>query len=112
MALPEVEEISHFRFRVPQFKVRGKTFAGLGRDATTAVLCVSEHEAENAVEADPTTCQAVRRMDARRSYLGLEVQLRDISKARVRRLVEDAWRHQAPNRLVAEYNKGPGPSRQ
>jgi hypothetical protein len=106
IALPEVEETSHFRFRVPQFKVRGRTFAGLGKDATTAVFCVSEQEAESATADDPATCQAVRRRDARRSFLGLQVQLRSVSRARVRGLVEDAWRHQAPKRLVAEYKEG------
>lgn len=32
MALPEVEETSHFRFHVPVFKIRGRTFLGLGKD--------------------------------------------------------------------------------
>ena len=70
IALPEVEETSHFRFRVPQFKVRGRTFAGLGKDATTAVFCVSEQEAVSATADDPATCQAVRRRDARRRAFG------------------------------------------
>jgi hypothetical protein len=105
-SLPEVEETRHFRFGVPQFKIRGTTFAGLGKDATTAVFCVSEKEADSATAAEPATCQTVRRMDARRSFL----QLRDVSEARVRALVEDAWRRQAPKRLVAEYNGGTGPA--
>jgi hypothetical protein len=29
IALPEVEETSHFRFHVPAFKVRGRTFLGM-----------------------------------------------------------------------------------
>jgi hypothetical protein len=105
-ALPEVEETSHFRFCVPQFKVRGKTFAGMGKDATTAVFCVSKEEAGSAIAADPATCEAVRRMDTRRSSLGLQVQLSNVTEARVRGLVEDAWCHQAPRRLVTEYEKG------
>jgi hypothetical protein len=28
MALPDVEETTHFRFHVPIWKVRGKTFVG------------------------------------------------------------------------------------
>jgi hypothetical protein len=83
-ALPEVEETTHFRFHVPQFKVRGSTFAGLGADATTAVFCVSEQDAARASAADPATCKAVRRMDARRSFLGLEVQLRTVSRVQAR----------------------------
>jgi hypothetical protein len=109
MALPEVEETSHFRFHVPVFKVRGRTFCGLGRDETTAVFCVDEGRADAAAEADPATCEALRRPDARRSFLGLQVRLGDVSAERVARLVEEAWRHQAPKRLVAEYDRG-GPA--
>ena len=32
MALPEGEETSHFHFHVPVFKIRGRTFLGLGKD--------------------------------------------------------------------------------
>ena len=108
-ALPEVEETSHFRFHVPQFKVRGRTFAGLGADATTAVFCVSEQDAGRASAADPATCQVVPRMDARRSFLGLQVQLRTVSRVQARSLLEDAWRIQAPRRLVAGYERDARP---
>lgn len=74
-ALPEVEETSHFRFHVPLFKVRRKTFAGMGKDERSAVFCVSEQEAGLATAADPATFEAVQRMDARRSFLGLQVEL-------------------------------------
>ena len=69
-ALPEVEETSHFRFHVPVFKVRGRTFLGMGKDETTAVFCVSARAADEAAAADPATCEAVRRRDARRSFFG------------------------------------------
>jgi hypothetical protein len=105
-ALPEVEETSHFRFHVPVFKVRGRTFLGMGKDETTAVFCVSEQEADNAAAADPATCEAVRRLDARRSFLGLQVDLGDVSEERIRCLVENAWRQQAPKRLVAAHGRG------
>lgn len=65
MALPEVEELSHFRFHVPVFKVRGRTFLGMGADEQTAVFCIDEQDADRAAAADPTTCEAVRRRDAR-----------------------------------------------
>ncbi|HVA20990.1 MAG TPA: MmcQ/YjbR family DNA-binding protein [Candidatus Micrarchaeia archaeon] len=105
-ALPEVEETSHFRFRGPLFKVRGTVFAGMGKDETAAVFCLSEQAARSAAAADPATCEALRRMDARWTFLGLEVQVSDVSEARIRGLVEGAWRHQAPKRLVAEYDQG------
>lgn len=104
-ALPEVEETSHFRFRVPVFKVRGRTFVGMGKDETTAVFCISEHAADDAADADPASCKAVRRRDARRTFLGLEVHLRHLDRDRVQGLVEEAWRQQAPKRLIADRDR-------
>ncbi len=106
MALPEVEETSHFLFHVPVWKVRGKTFLGMGKGETTAVFCISEQEANEAAAANPANYEAVRRQDARRSFLGLQTELGGISQERVRDLAERAWRHQAPKRLVAEHDRG------
>ncbi len=106
MALPEVGETSHHLFHVPVFKVRGRTFLGMGQDETTAVFCISEQEADSAAAADPAACAAVRRRDARRSFLGLQVELGSVSGDRVRCLVEEAWRQQAPKRLAAERDLG------
>ena len=110
MALPEVEETSHFLFHVPVFKVRGRTFVGMGKGETTVVFCISEQEANAAAAADPATCAAVRRQDARRSFLGLQAELSGISPGRAKDLVEMAWRHQAPQRLAADYDRGISPS--
>jgi hypothetical protein len=103
MALPEVSEKQHFRFKVPLWQVRGKTFLGMGRDETTAVFCISEEAAAAAVTADPELGAPVRRSDARRSFLGLEVQLRGVASGRAEALVIEAWRERAPKRLVSEY---------
>lgn len=110
MALPEVEETSHFRFHVPVWKVRGKTFLGVGKDETTAVFCISEQEADEVAAANPASYEAVRRQDARRSFLGLQAGLSGISPGRAKDLVEMAWRHQAPQRLAADYDRGISPS--
>jgi hypothetical protein len=106
MALPEVEETSHFLFHVPVFKVRGRTFVGMGKGETAVVFCISEPDANAAAAADPATCEAVRRKDARRSFLGLQVELSSLSNDRLRSLVEQAWRQQAPKRLAAEHGRG------
>lgn len=103
MALPEVSEKQHFRFKVPLWQVRGKTFLGMGRDETTAVFCISEESAEGALAAHPQLGAAVRRSDARRSFLGLEVQLRGVASERAEALVKEAWATQAPKRLISEY---------
>lgn len=105
MALPEIDETSHFRFRAPVWKVRGTTFPGMGKDETTAMFCVSEQEADEAAASDPGTYACIRRQDARRSFLGLQVELASISRERIRELAENAWRHQAPGRLAAEHDQ-------
>jgi hypothetical protein len=103
MAFPEVTEKQHFRFKVPLWQVRGTTFLGMGRDETTAVFCISEAAADEAAAADPEHAAAVRRTDARRSFLGLEVQLAGVAGDRLEALVREAWATQAPKRLVAEH---------
>ena len=103
-ALPEVEEFTHFRFGVPLWKVRGKTFAGLENGEMGAVFCVSPDEAAAAVADDPAVYAVVHRSDARRSFLGLSVQLAAVSEDRVRELIEHAWRHNAPRRLVLAHD--------
>jgi hypothetical protein len=111
MALPEVEELSHFRFHVPVFKVRGRTFLGMGADEQKVVFCISEQDADRAAAADPDACEAVRRADARKSFLGLQVQFGSVVDERLKCLVEDAWRQQAPKRLVTERDQGTATSR-
>jgi hypothetical protein len=48
----------------------------------------------------------IHRSDARRSFLGLSVRLTAVSEDRVRDLFEQAWRHQAPRRLVLAHDGG------
>lgn len=106
MSLPEVEETSHFRFRVPIWKVRGKTFLGMAKDETAAVFCVSEQEADEAASQDPATYAAIRRQDTRRSFLGLQAELSRVSPERIRDLAEKAWHCQAPKALAAGPERG------
>ncbi|MGH3168527.1 MAG: hypothetical protein ACRDN0_21930 [Trebonia sp.] len=107
-ALPEVTEKQHFRFRVPLWQVRGRTFLGMGRDETTAVFCITEESAATAAAADPGHAAAVRRMDARRSFLGLELRLAGAEAERVEALVREAWTAQAPKTLARRHSSGPG----
>ncbi|MFL6096511.1 MAG: MmcQ/YjbR family DNA-binding protein [Blastococcus sp.] len=107
MALPEVTEKQHFRFKVPLWQVRGKTFLGMGRDEETAVFCITEAAAESHAGADPANATAVRRMDARSSFLGLEVRLADIRPELLQELVREAWTAQAPSTLVKSREGDP-----
>lgn len=108
-ALPEVEEFTHFRIGLPGFKVRGKPFAGMDKGETTAVFCVGREEAAAAVAAAPSVYAEAWRPN--RTFLGLRVELAEISCERVAELVEHAWRNKAPKRLVAAYDAGEPPAR-
>jgi hypothetical protein len=103
LALPEVTEEQHARFRVPLWKVRGKTFLGMGRDERTAVFRIPEAAAAGHTAADPAAATPVRRTDARRSFLGLEVRLDGVAPELVRQLVREAWAAQAPRALVERH---------
>jgi hypothetical protein len=103
-ALPDVEEFTHFRFRVPGFKVAGKAFAGLEKGHRTAVFSISQEEAAKAVAEDPGTYEEVWRTAAARSFVGVRVDLAKASNKRVQELVEHAWRNKAPRRMVAAYD--------
>lgn len=103
MALPEVSEKQHFRFKVPLWQVRDKTFVGMGRDETTAVFCITEESAAARAATDPENAAVVHRMDARRSFLGLEVRLVGTSSEVLQELVQEAWVAQAPKTLAKQY---------
>ena len=107
MALPEVTEKQHFLFKVPQWQVRGKAFLGMGRDETTAVFRVSKDFADAVAAADPEHGASVRRTDARRSFLGLELRLAGVPPERIQQLVREAWATQAPKRLVRQHSDNP-----
>jgi hypothetical protein len=102
-ALPAVEETVHFRFKQPVFKVVGTTFAGGGgsKGEGTAVFCIPHAEAAAAVAADPDVYEEVWRPGARRSFIGVRVDLAKVSHARLEQLVYSVWRHKAPKRLAA-----------
>lgn len=105
-AFPEVEESTHFRFGQPVFRVAGKPFAGGGgsKGETSAVFSVNQQEAATAVADDPAIYEEIWRPGARKSLVGLRVDLGKVSKERVKELVEHAWRNTAPKRVVAAYD--------
>ncbi len=53
---------------------------------------------------DPATYEEVWRPGARKSLVGLRVDLAKVSEERVQELVEHAWRNKAPKRVVSAYD--------
>ena len=103
LALPEVEEATHFR--LPSFKVRGKGFITVQRGNTHALLSVDQAEATALAAADPDVYEAVWRNGNGRIFVGVRIDLAKVSSERIRELVEHAWRNRAPKRLAASYDE-------
>jgi hypothetical protein len=88
---------------------RNKSFASYAagdqphRGTITVVFCIPEESANAAAGADPEHAAAVRRKDARRSFLGLEVRLSGLPEERAEALVRETWATQAPKRLVNQH---------
>jgi hypothetical protein len=96
LAFPEAAEGTHFR--LVDFKVRGKGFAGLLPNGNAGVS-IDPAEVPALVAGDPALTE-LRRFD---KVIGVEVDLAKVSGDRLARLVELAWRHRAPKRLVAAW---------
>ena len=103
MSLPDVTEKEHHLFHVPIWQVHGRTFLGMGRDQTTVVCCITEDAANAAVAADTDHVAAVRRLNAQRSFLGLEVQLAAVPAQRVEAWIREAWTAHAPRALLTQH---------
>jgi hypothetical protein len=105
MALPEVEESPHFGR--PGFRVRDQLFTSvhLEGDNPFAIMNVGQTDAAAAVSDDPDLLKEVwRKHGQRRIFVGVKVDLGEVSRERCRELIENAWRSKAPKRLVAAYD--------
>ena len=103
MALPDVVEKPHFR--LPGFRVADKLLAHLEKGDTHAIVCVGQKEAKTAAVQEPEIYEEVWRNG--RIFVGLRVDLAKVTEKRMRELIEHAWRHRAPKRLIAEYDSRP-----
>jgi hypothetical protein len=101
MALPEVEEKTHFR--LPGFRVADRLLAHLEKGDAHAILCVGPEEAAAAAADRPDAFEEVWRNG--RIFVGLRVDLAQVGSERMQELIEHAWRHRAPRRLVAAYDR-------
>ena len=100
MALPEVEEKSHFR--LPGFRVADKLLAHLEKGDEHAIVCVPQAEAKSAAADQPDIYEEVWRNG--RIFVGLRVDLAKVTSERMRELIDHAWRNRAPKRLIKEYD--------
>jgi hypothetical protein len=105
MALPEVQEgppVPAAR-RIAAFKVAGKSFLGLENGGMTMTVSLPEKEAKLAAAGEPDAYKEIWRSGTK--FMGLRVDLAKLPSRRLRELVEMSWRHSAPKRIVAAYDK-------
>lgn len=100
LAFPGVEE--GFSYGTPGFRVRGKFLARLWEDGETLVVKCGDDERDFRMQADPETFFIT---DHYRGYPTVLVRLGRVTKEDLRDVLEEAWRRQAPRRLVMEYDR-------
>lgn len=102
LAMPEVEERSHFE--QPDFRVAGKIFAGLSRDAKQGTLKLTPEIQASVVGArsGATAFEPAAGAWGRSGWT--KVDLARVDRSTLAELVVEAWRIVAPKALVAAYD--------
>lgn len=85
----------------PTFRVRGKMFAAMAADGTTASIKATKEEQEALTQSAPATFFVPK-------YVGVHgwvgVTLADVDGEELRELLVEAWRMTAAKRVVAAYD--------
>lgn len=97
-SLPEVIEKSHFE--QPDFRVRGKIFAGLSRDRKQGTLKLRP-ELQAALREGSTAFFPAAGAWGRSGWT--HVELANVKLSEVREPMKHAWRLVAPKRLVQQH---------
>jgi hypothetical protein len=100
LAFPGVEE--GLSYGTPGFRVRGKFLARLWEDGETLVVRCGDTERDFRLQADPETFFVTEHY---RGYPTVLVRLARVRKEDLQAVLEEAWRRQAPKRLVKEYDQ-------
>lgn len=100
LALPEAEEKISRGFAA--FHVRGKLFARMREGGDTLVVKMHLYERALVMEAEPDIFYLG---DSYHDHPYVLVRLSAVRPARLRELLEDAWRLAAPGRMVADYDR-------
>jgi len=99
LSLPEATEEPHFE--ATSFRVKGKIFATAPPDSGYVNVMVDEHETRACVAEAPDVFEEVW---WGQKLAAVRVHLKAAKAARVRELLEDAWRRKAPKKLAAKFN--------
>jgi hypothetical protein len=100
LAFPHVEE--GISYGTPGFRVGKKFLARLWEDGETLVIKCGDDERDLRMKADPDTFFIT---DHYRGYPTVLVRLSRVTEEDLKAVLEEAWRRQAPKRLVKEYDQ-------
>lgn len=100
LGFPGVEEGTSYG--TPGFRVRGKFLARLWEDGEVLVVKCGDDERDFRMQADPETFFST---DHYRGYPTVLVRLARVRVADLREVLEQAWRRNAPKRLVTEFDR-------
>jgi hypothetical protein len=100
--LPGVEERTCYG--TPALYVKRKFLARLKEDGETMAIKIDFADRDVLLELDP---KAFYLTDHYRPWPAVLVRLKEVRKDMLARLVEDAWRRQAPRRLAAQAARRP-----
>jgi hypothetical protein len=98
LALPGVEEAGSYG--TPAFKVNGKLLARFHQDGESLVVKVEYAVREVLMGANPKTFYVT---DHYRCWPYMLVRIATVDRAVLSQLLEDAWRRNAPKRLIAAW---------
>ncbi|MBP2647336.1 MAG: uncharacterized protein H6Q77_960 [Gemmatimonadetes bacterium] len=99
LSFPGVEEATSYG--TPSLHVRKKFLARLREDGESLVIKCGFDERDFRLQADPVTFFVT---DHYRGYPALLVRLSEATPTLLREVLEEAWRVNAPKRLVKEYD--------
>ena len=100
LAFPGVEE--GLSYGTPGFRVRGKFLARLWEDGETLVVRCGDDERDFRMKAEPETFFVTEHY---RGYPIVLVRLARVREDDLQAVLEEAWRRQAPKRLVKEFDR-------
>ncbi|MEO6726268.1 MAG: MmcQ/YjbR family DNA-binding protein [Blastocatellia bacterium] len=100
LALPEVEEGTSYG--TPAFKVKKKMIARLREDNDSLVVRIDLLKRDILMNVEPETFYITEHY---RNYPAMLVRLSSVRQEVLRDLLEQAWRLEAPQRLVKAYDE-------
>lgn len=88
-------------YGTPGFRVKGKFLARIREDGETLAIKCGDDERDFRMKADPDTFFVT---DHYRGYPVVLVRLNRVNEGDLREIIEQAWRFNAPRRLLKEFD--------